>query len=160
MPIQEYMQRIQPPGDDLIKPLLMYFQELLKLYKKYEGTKMGSATVAQVLSNFFNIQNVLSHGLQPDHPEIRDIILCTLYLNFCSRNIGRGPISFLGELQKILPYLCDHWLEANFITEFFATHNWFSIPDPDSLVAQALEHFRQIDDPDLQCGLLFHTLFE
>ncbi|KAJ7937450.1 P-loop containing nucleoside triphosphate hydrolase protein, partial [Mycena leptocephala] len=32
VPIREYMHKIQPPGDHLIRPLLNYFQELLELY--------------------------------------------------------------------------------------------------------------------------------
>jgi hypothetical protein len=120
---------------------------------------MGSATIAQVLSNIVNIQNMLSHRLQAKHPDIKNTILCTLYLNHFSQRIGRGPISFLGQLQKIVPQLCDPWLDASLITELFATYLGFVIPDPDSLAAQAMEHFRQFDDPDLQCWLSFHTLF-
>ncbi|KAJ7318398.1 hypothetical protein DFH08DRAFT_820000 [Mycena albidolilacea] len=125
--------------------------ELLRLYKEYQGTQMGSATIVQVLSNIANIQNVLSHILQPNHPDIKNTILCASSLNLFSRLMGRGPISLLGHLQKILPHLDDHWLEASLITELFATQKWSAIPNPDSLVAKALQHFRQIDDSDLQC---------
>ncbi|KAJ7802725.1 P-loop containing nucleoside triphosphate hydrolase protein [Mycena leptocephala] len=39
VPIREYMQKIQPPGDHLIQPLLKHFQELLELYVEYRGTQ-------------------------------------------------------------------------------------------------------------------------
>ncbi|KAJ7891116.1 hypothetical protein B0H13DRAFT_2530154, partial [Mycena leptocephala] len=64
VPIREYMQKIQPPGDHLIRPLHKHFQELLEFLLEYHGTQSSSSTVARVLSNYSNIQNVLQNGLQ------------------------------------------------------------------------------------------------
>ncbi|KAJ7850856.1 P-loop containing nucleoside triphosphate hydrolase protein, partial [Mycena leptocephala] len=64
VPIREYMQKIQPPGNHLIQPLLKYFQELLELYAEYRGTQSGSSTIVRVSSNYSNIQNVLQNGLK------------------------------------------------------------------------------------------------
>ncbi|KAJ7850834.1 hypothetical protein B0H13DRAFT_1582448, partial [Mycena leptocephala] len=64
VPISEYMQKIHPPGDYLIQPLLKHFQELLAFYMEYQGNQSSSSTVARVLSNYSNIQNVLQNGLQ------------------------------------------------------------------------------------------------
>ncbi|KAJ7903060.1 hypothetical protein B0H13DRAFT_1882320 [Mycena leptocephala] len=59
VPIREYIQKIQPPGDHLIRPLLKHFQELLEFFMEYEGNESSSSTVARVSSNYSNIQNVL-----------------------------------------------------------------------------------------------------
>ncbi|KAJ6487090.1 hypothetical protein C8R47DRAFT_958391, partial [Mycena vitilis] len=64
VPIREYMQKIQPPNDDLISPLRRYFQKLLEHYKEYNGTASNSGTVTRISSNLANIQNVLDKGLQ------------------------------------------------------------------------------------------------
>ncbi|KAJ7854895.1 P-loop containing nucleoside triphosphate hydrolase protein, partial [Mycena leptocephala] len=64
VPIREYMQKIQPPGGRLIRPLLKHFQELLEFFMEYRGTQSSSSTVARVSSNYSNIQNVLQNGLQ------------------------------------------------------------------------------------------------
>ncbi|KAJ7869258.1 hypothetical protein B0H13DRAFT_2557866 [Mycena leptocephala] len=64
VPIREYMQKIQPPGNHLIQPLFNHFLELLKVYMEYHGTQSNSSTVARVSSNYSNIQNVLQNGLQ------------------------------------------------------------------------------------------------
>ncbi|KAJ7925466.1 P-loop containing nucleoside triphosphate hydrolase protein, partial [Mycena leptocephala] len=64
VPIREYIQKIQRPGDHLIRPLLKHFQDLLEFYMEYRGTQLSSSTVARVLSNYSNIQNVLQNGLQ------------------------------------------------------------------------------------------------
>ncbi|KAJ7880160.1 hypothetical protein B0H13DRAFT_1891878 [Mycena leptocephala] len=64
VPIREYMQKIQPPGDCLVQPLLRYFQELLEFCIKYHGTQLNSSTVARVSSHYSNIQNIVQNGLQ------------------------------------------------------------------------------------------------
>jgi hypothetical protein len=48
VPIREYMQKIQPPGNHLIRPLLKHFQELLEFYMKYRGTQSDCSTVARI----------------------------------------------------------------------------------------------------------------
>ncbi|KAJ7791641.1 P-loop containing nucleoside triphosphate hydrolase protein [Mycena leptocephala] len=63
VPIREYIQKIQPPGDDLIRPLLKNFQELLEFFMEYQGAQSSSSTVVRVSSNYSNIQNVLQNGL-------------------------------------------------------------------------------------------------
>ncbi|KAJ7912918.1 P-loop containing nucleoside triphosphate hydrolase protein, partial [Mycena leptocephala] len=64
VPIREYMQKHQPPGDCLIQPLLKHFQQLLEFYMEYRGNESSSSIVTRVLSNYSNIQNVLQNGLQ------------------------------------------------------------------------------------------------
>jgi hypothetical protein len=112
-----------------------------------------SSSVAHILSNFANIQNILQNGLQPNHPDLKDIVLCALHLNLFSRDMGRGTISFLVQLHHVLPDPCDHQLKAALITESFASSHLSPISDPETLVAQALEHFQHFDDSDLKCRL-------
>ncbi|KAJ7907653.1 P-loop containing nucleoside triphosphate hydrolase protein, partial [Mycena leptocephala] len=64
VPIREYMQKIQPPGDHLIQPLLKHFQDLLEFHIECQGNQLSSSTVARVSSNYSNIKNVLQNGLQ------------------------------------------------------------------------------------------------
>ncbi|KAJ7896810.1 P-loop containing nucleoside triphosphate hydrolase protein, partial [Mycena leptocephala] len=64
VPIREYMQKVQPPGDHLIQPLLKHFKELLEFYRDYHGTQSSPGTVARISSNLANIQNILQNGLQ------------------------------------------------------------------------------------------------
>ncbi|KAJ7909315.1 P-loop containing nucleoside triphosphate hydrolase protein, partial [Mycena leptocephala] len=64
IPIREYMQKSQPPGNHLIRPLLKHFKELLEFYRDYGGTQSSLATVARISSNLANIQNILQNGLQ------------------------------------------------------------------------------------------------
>ncbi|KAJ7900494.1 P-loop containing nucleoside triphosphate hydrolase protein [Mycena leptocephala] len=86
VPIREYMQKVQPPGDHLIQPLLKYFQGLLEFFMEYRGNESSSSTIARISLNHSNIQNVLQNRLQQD-----------------------------------------------------------------TLVSEALEHFKEFDDPNLKC---------
>ncbi|KAJ7889965.1 P-loop containing nucleoside triphosphate hydrolase protein [Mycena leptocephala] len=45
IPIREYIQRIQPPADHLVRPVLKHFRELLEVFSEYRGTQLHSGTV-------------------------------------------------------------------------------------------------------------------
>ncbi|KAJ7812598.1 hypothetical protein B0H13DRAFT_1926069 [Mycena leptocephala] len=150
VPIREYMQKIQPPGDHLVRPLLTHFQELLEFYIEYQGNQSSSSTVARVSSNYSNIQNVLQNGLEHGHPDLVKSIYCTCYLNSFSRFMGQGPISLLQHIRNVLPYPHDHRLEAYFDMEWLNSRI-YSISNPDTLISNALDHFKEFDDPDLKC---------
>jgi hypothetical protein len=153
VPIREYMQQTQTPGVHLVWPLLKYFQELLEFSVEYYGTQSSSGTVARISSNYSNIQNILRNGLQQGHPHLRDSIDCTCHLNQFSRLMGRGAIPLIGQIHNALPLLHDQQLEACSITELIESQRFYPISDLESLVAQYLKHFEQIDDTDLKCML-------
>jgi hypothetical protein len=153
VPIREYMQKIQPPGDHLIQPLLKHFQELLEFYMEYQGNQSSSSTVVQISSNYSNIQNVLQNGLKQGHPDLVNSIYCTCYLNSLSRRIGQGATPLIQHIHNVLPYPRDHRLEAQFIIEWLKSWNHLSNSNPDTLAFEALEHFKEFDDSDLKCML-------
>ncbi|KAJ7794474.1 hypothetical protein B0H13DRAFT_1935214 [Mycena leptocephala] len=152
VPIREYMQKIQPPGDHLIRPLFKHFHELLEVYMEYRGSQSSSSTVARVSSNYSNIQNVLQNGLQQGHPDLVNSIYCTCYLNNLSERMGQGTISLIQQIHNVLPHPCDHRLEAYFIIECFNSQI-VSISNLKTLTSNALKHFEEFDDPDLKCRL-------
>ncbi|KAJ7806230.1 hypothetical protein B0H14DRAFT_2610566 [Mycena olivaceomarginata] len=125
MPIREYLQQHQPPGDHLVQKVFKYFEEMLKFYREYSGTQSNSKTVSQIKSNFTNIQNVL----QCMHP----------------------PTLLIGQVQDILPRLHDHRLKAYFLIELLYRWRFHSISNPEDLAFQALELLKHFDDPDLKC---------
>ncbi|KAJ7915956.1 hypothetical protein B0H13DRAFT_1871573 [Mycena leptocephala] len=150
VPIREYMQKIQPPGDHLIQPLLKYFQELLEFYMEYQGNQSNSSTVVRISSNYSNIQNVLQNGLKQGHPDLVNSIYCTCHLNNFSQQIGQGDTSLIQYIHNVLPYPRDHRLEAHFIIQYLNSQ-MHSISNLDTLVSNALEHFKEFDDSDIKC---------
>ncbi|KAJ6565263.1 hypothetical protein DFH09DRAFT_1081917 [Mycena vulgaris] len=153
VPIREYMYKMRPPQDHLIRPLFKYFQQLLELCERYQGTLMRVPAAAQIESNMANIQNVLQSGLHQDHPDLNASIYCTFHLNHFSRFIGRGSIPLMSQIHNILPEPCDHNLMVHFILELLSSWRHNPISNSESLVAQALEHSEQCGDPNLQCRL-------
>jgi short-subunit dehydrogenase involved in D-alanine esterification of teichoic acids len=112
------MQKIQPPGEHLVRPLLKHFQELLEFYVDIHGTQSASSIVARISSNFANLQNVLQNGLQQGHPDLKDSVYCTCHLNYFSLRIGQGPpVALVDQIYNMLPHLRDHELEACFVME-------------------------------------------
>jgi hypothetical protein len=153
VPIREYMQKIKPPGNHLVWPLLKHFRELLELFIEYHGTQSSSTTVTRISSNYSNIQNILWNGAQQEHPDLVNAIYCACDLNYFSGLIGRGPIHFTHQIRNILPRSCDHRLEAYYILSLFNSFDHSSISVTEALVFEALHHFKHFDDPDLKCRL-------
>jgi hypothetical protein len=159
VPIREYMNKIQPPSENLIRPLFKHFQVLLKFFEDHRGSEKVSATVSQISSNLANIQNILHNGLQQGHPELNDIIYSICHLNVFSRLMGQGITPLIHQVYKILPHSEDHHLRTYVITEIFRCWGETIISDPDTLVTKGLNHFEYFDDPDLQCELLSWACF-
>jgi hypothetical protein len=153
MPIREYLQQHQPPGDHLIQSLFKYFQEMLKFYTDYMGTQSSSSTISRIKSNLTNIQNVLHWGLKQKQPVLSNSIYCVCHLTqFSHSNMQVQPPLF-GQIQDILPQLSDHRLEAYFSIELFRLWQYYPISDPEALASQVLDLFKHFDDPDLKCVL-------
>ncbi|KAJ7620722.1 hypothetical protein DFH06DRAFT_63978 [Mycena polygramma] len=154
VPVREYIQKIQPPPDDLINALRRYFQELLVLERETRGTLLASGTVARISSNFANIQNILRKGLQQDHPDLLDCIYCTCYLNQFNRLTTQGEISLMRQIPNLFPVPYNPQLEGHFANELLNSwHHGFSV-DLDTVIDQGLTHVEQCDDLDLKCS--FH----
>jgi hypothetical protein len=153
VPIREYMQKIKAPGNHLVRPLLKHFKELLELFMEYHGTQSSSATVTRILSNYSNIQNILWNGGQQGHPDLINIIYCACDLNYFSQLVGRGAISFIAHIPSILPHPCHHRLELYYILSLFSSLGHTSVSITETLVSEALEHFKYFNDTDLKCML-------
>jgi hypothetical protein len=151
VPIREYMQKIQPPGNHLIRPLLKHFQELLEFYHEHYGTLSGSNTVARISSNLANIQNVLYSGLQQDHPDLKDSIYCAGYLNAFSRIIGQGVLPLIGQVHHLFPISRDYQLEAFVMTEMLVSWRHSVSFNPQKLINQVLELLPLFEDADIKC---------
>jgi hypothetical protein len=157
MPIREYIQQHQPPGDDLLHSLLKYYQEMLKFYMEYQGTQSSSSIVTRIKSNFTNMQNVLQWGLKQKQPVLSDSIYCVCHLSRFGQMNMQAQTPLISQLQYNLPQPSDHRLEAYFITEQCSLWSFNSISDPEALASQALEHLEHFEDPDLKCALCFYS---
>ncbi|KAJ7648978.1 hypothetical protein DFH06DRAFT_1300232, partial [Mycena polygramma] len=152
VPIREYMQKFQPPEDEL------YFQELLELHKEYQGTPSASGTVARISLNLANIQIVIQKGLHRGHPDLVDCIYCTCYVNQFSRLGTQGAIPLIKQISHVFPLPTTH-LEAYVTTEFL--HSWHYYPgkDLETLISRASTHFEKCHDSNLKCSFYLSLAF-
>jgi GTPase SAR1 family protein len=149
VPIREYVQKIHPPGDHLVQPLLKHFQELLELYVDTYGTQSTSTIVTRISSNFSNIQNILQNRLQLDQIDLRDTIYCICNLAQFSRRNGQGSIPLIIQVHNMLPHLHDPHLEVYFITELLASHRYY--PVSNISISCYSKKIEQVHDTDLKC---------
>ncbi|KAJ7603265.1 P-loop containing nucleoside triphosphate hydrolase protein [Mycena polygramma] len=154
VPIREYMLKIQPPQDDIIRPLRRYFQELLQIYQEYQGTAAASGVVVRISSNLVNIQNLLRKGLQRDHPDVMDSIYCTCYLSEFSRFTTQGAVPLIKQVANVIPLHSDHQLEVYYRAELLYSWGYHDhIEGQGKLVSQALTHLEQCNDSDIKSKL-------
>ncbi|KAJ7314767.1 hypothetical protein DFH08DRAFT_821093 [Mycena albidolilacea] len=69
------------------------------------------------------------------------------------------PTLLIGQVQDILPQLHDHRLKAYFMIELLHRWQYYPISDHEALASQALEHLKQLDEPDLECKLYLSMAF-
>ncbi|KAJ7347561.1 hypothetical protein DFH08DRAFT_936977 [Mycena albidolilacea] len=151
VPIREYVHKIQPPPDHLIRLLLQHFGELLELYTKYSGTQSNSGIRNRTASNYANIQNVILNGLQEGHPDLVNSIYCLCRLNSFSIITGQGKLPVFIQIPRGLLQSCNARLEVYYITQLFGSWGSYPISDPKTLISQAKEHFEDLNDEDLKC---------
>ncbi|KAJ7037320.1 hypothetical protein C8F04DRAFT_1180726 [Mycena alexandri] len=155
VPVREYMRKLSPPTDQMIKPLFKHFHELIKSYKTGFGKESGIFPIARITSNYTNIQNILRYNLWSEHPELANNIYCTCDFNHFSLRSGRGATPLLEDITSLLPSIDDHRLRVTFISELLSSLRDRPISDPEMLITQGLGHLEHVDDPEIESR--FHS---
>ncbi|KAJ7784734.1 hypothetical protein B0H16DRAFT_1784805, partial [Mycena metata] len=155
VPIREYIQQTCPPTRSAIQPLRKYFHLLLELYQKYRGAHQVVDTVSQISLNLGNIQQILRNGLQSEHTDLPDTIICTLFFNQFSRTTGHGYCPLMDQIQVVIPEISNNRVKVQFITELFLSSTYHRIPNTDLIITEARVHFREINDPVLESNFYF-----
>ncbi|KAJ7451983.1 hypothetical protein FB451DRAFT_1524577, partial [Mycena latifolia] len=154
-PIREHILRSDPPSPALIHPLLQHFHLLLDLHEKYKGSQLVKV-IDSIQLNRGNLQQLLMFGLQLNTGALADTIKCTLSFNAFSINTGRGCLALMDHIPAVLPQPCDHRLEAYFIIQQFNSSVYNPIINPEALIARAMTHFGNLNDPGLESR--FYTM--
>ncbi|KAJ7460280.1 hypothetical protein FB451DRAFT_1181950 [Mycena latifolia] len=155
VPIREHMQCFYPPSALLIHPLQKYFHELLGLYQQYPRTQQGAGRVKHITLNVRNMSELLLRGLNHDNPNLAETIECTLSVKDFMRVMDPGyyhRISMLmAQIEAVLPGNCDEKFKAHLILWKFESHPPCLATNVELLITQAISHFRNFNDPDLEC---------
>jgi hypothetical protein len=57
----------------------------------------------------------------------------------------------MDRVAAVFPQPCNHKLEAEFLTELIHSSVQFPNSQPEQLIGEAIAHFRNFNDPDLEC---------
>ncbi|KAJ7744099.1 hypothetical protein B0H16DRAFT_1889694 [Mycena metata] len=150
VPIREYFQKFYPPSMQLLRPLRLYFHELLDLYIKHRGTLPNRGVADRIALNFTNVQNILLSGLTQENPDLVDTIYSVTHLDVFSTGAGRGHLTFMERISDVLPQPTDHRLEVFVVMRRLLSWRYHPVADSQALVNEALDHFKHFEDPDLQ----------
>ncbi|KAJ7030855.1 hypothetical protein C8F04DRAFT_1365443 [Mycena alexandri] len=157
VPIREYMQKLFPPTDQMIRPLLVHFHELLEVYATALGKESGAFLISRITSNYTNIQNILPYGLRLGYPDMTNSVYSMCNFDRFSRRIGREATLPRHNITSLLSSMDDDRLKVTFIAELFNFNisRFPSISQPETLIAQATDYLKHLTD--LKLGSRFHS---
>ncbi|KAJ7744886.1 hypothetical protein B0H16DRAFT_1857083 [Mycena metata] len=150
VPIREYMAKLLPPTDKMIRPLFKHFRDLLQAYGIDAGKQPAVLYVERLTSNYTDIPNILQNGLHPGHPDLAESIYCASHFIQFSLAIGKNAMPMTDKVINLLPYSEDHRGKVYFTVRLFGLHESRAINQPETLLAQTFEWLKTIEDPDLE----------
>jgi hypothetical protein len=151
-PVREYIQTARPPSPLLIRPLRRHFNELLKLWITWiDGFSFGTDVIPHLVSNVGNLHNILLHGLDYDHADLRETIRGIILLNRLTVTMHRGLTPLFRRLPEMLDQTNDHELHGQYITAAFRSKFFNTIPNPTKSIEVAIAHFHIIEDRSGEC---------
>ncbi|KAJ7042193.1 hypothetical protein C8F04DRAFT_1229937 [Mycena alexandri] len=109
----------------------------------------GVFPINRITSNYTNIHNILQTSLQREDHNVVDVIYCTCDFNRFSLRNARGATLLL-DITNLLPSVGHHRLKVYYIAELFQSRHYHPITNPESLIVEALTHFKHFDDSDLE----------
>ncbi|KAJ6538336.1 hypothetical protein DFH09DRAFT_1283405 [Mycena vulgaris] len=144
MPIREHIQKFCPPSPVLTQHIRKHFHSLLGLYEEHRKGQLGSI-LTRITLNLANLQEVLRQGLHADYPDLTDTIQCVTSLNCFYRFTMNSHTNLMDNVPSVFPQPSDPRVEVIFITEAL-----YHPAAAQQLIAQALSHCKQLNDPILE----------
>ncbi|KAJ7146642.1 hypothetical protein C8R44DRAFT_845702 [Mycena epipterygia] len=161
VPIREHMQQFYPAPPPLIYQVEKHFHLLLDVHENHRGSQHVAGQPNQIISNLGNLHQVLLQGLQQDNPTLADTIHCVIVLNRFSRSAGYGYHVLMNHIPAVISSTCDDRLQASLIIEVFNSQLFHPIVNPEQMIAQAICHFVNLNDPLLESSItakLYNTV--
>ncbi|KAJ6569412.1 hypothetical protein B0H19DRAFT_1135353 [Mycena capillaripes] len=144
-PIREYVRVTHPPPVALVQPIQKHFNDLVTLWRDFRQLPPGDL-VSRIKGNLGNLHSVLSYSLRNDPSNLEATVRAILFLNSFF-TVARSPPPLMLQLAGVIGDINNPQLRGMYITERFA--NWVELNNEDSetIIAQAIEHFKLADDP-------------
>ncbi|KAF7333355.1 NB-ARC domain-containing protein [Mycena venus] len=153
-PIREYIQTARPPSPLLVQPVRKHLNELLELWRNFMNRSMFVFDlIPRLVSNLGNLHNVLQHGLDSDHADLRESMGGIISLNYLNLMMNHGLTPLMLRLPEMLEEMDDHGLHGRFLAGALRAWQFYTLPNPEKSIEEAIEHFRIIKDLDGEARL-------
>ncbi|KAJ7890110.1 hypothetical protein B0H14DRAFT_2561385 [Mycena olivaceomarginata] len=152
VPIREYMQQHCPASQPLIQSIRAHFEDLLSIYRKYNGHQLEATVHKQIHSNLGNMQSIFALELYSNNPQLEDIVSSIVTLNDFRIIMGYRPSPCMDYIAENYSQPSNPRLEVHMITLLFKVHQQLhSIPNAEHLLRKAEKNLDSFDDPMLKC---------
>ncbi|KAJ7872213.1 P-loop containing nucleoside triphosphate hydrolase protein, partial [Mycena leptocephala] len=146
-PVREYIRRAYPASHSLSRPLRIYFQELLELWKSKR--QLLSANLApQLVGNLGNINELILEGLLiEDTSAWIGIANSIITLDFFSAVMLKGDTPLFQRLPRLIEVTGDGALRWKYTTRILSNGYYHLIQDPEVLIEEGVQYFNEETRP-------------
>ncbi|KAJ7818167.1 hypothetical protein B0H14DRAFT_3147938, partial [Mycena olivaceomarginata] len=124
VPIREYMNKIQPPSENLIRPLFKHFQFLLKFFKDHRGSEKVQLVGQGITPLIHQVHNILPHS--EDH-HLRTYVITEIFWSWRETRIS-DPDTLVTKGLNHFEHFDDPDLKCQFYN-CIADYYWGSASD-------------------------------
>ncbi|KAJ7471083.1 hypothetical protein FB451DRAFT_1559557 [Mycena latifolia] len=147
-PIREYMRKANPPSSSLSRPLRIYFQALLEVWKSHQ--QLSSRDLVPKISSYLgNISDLMVAGLVDEEPaaclEIADSILT---LNRFSIIMVKGVNPLIHQIPRVIKLTGNSRLRWSYAASRLEWSSWLvTATEAEILISQGVEYFKTGNKP-------------
>ncbi|KAF8207419.1 hypothetical protein K438DRAFT_1962342 [Mycena galopus ATCC 62051] len=110
------------------------------------GSSFAVDSIVHLVSNLGNLHNLLQHGLDGDHEDLRETVQAIIWLHRLNMTMDRGLSPPWLRLPEILAQIEDHSIQGQFIVGALLAQYFHTLANPEKSIDEAMEHFRLIHD--------------
>ncbi|KAJ7067364.1 hypothetical protein C8F01DRAFT_666009 [Mycena amicta] len=153
-PIREYVQIVRPPAPPTLRRLRAHFHDLADLWYAFMHRRtLTTDLYPRLAMNMGNIHQLLLHGLDNDPLDLKVTVRTIMWLNYLNRMTSRGISPLLSRVPAVLPLVDDPSLSLYYYAEVLQSWEFVPVPDPDGVVATAMELLPGLGMPSIEARL-------
>jgi hypothetical protein len=140
-PVREYIRRVHPPTQSLSRPLRIYFQDLLELWRSKRQLPSGNLA-PELFSNLGNIDQLILEGLRTGEKSVWIAIANSIItLDHFSVTMLKGHSPLFQRLPHLIEATGDAALRWSYACRILRNAYNHLVQDPDSLIREGVQYF-------------------
>ncbi|KAJ7270369.1 hypothetical protein C8J57DRAFT_1605319 [Mycena rebaudengoi] len=141
VPIREHILHIHPPENALKLKLREHFHQIIDLWSQFKNLNVTDIH-PQIARNLGNINTVLHEGLEPEGPDIVQIVQSILLLNefYYRHQATCSPL--LLQLSDKMPHWKDHPIFREYLIDLVQYSEYLPALDIHNAIALGTQYFK------------------